>query len=180
MAVSISSSARSYWSGSRFSDFRPNSACRNAATSFPRCAMRASLRWPSASRLSACFSSPAARCRQQRPQLRNFLKKISRIRHDGSLSGTRRLVWPENAWRRNKSRYSTVSGAHAVTARTRRQSRPENSASNYACDSAIIPSVTAGQAKPCSSSRLHAITSPVPSQRRQCRRTLRLGAPEVC
>lgn len=50
--------------------------------------------------------------------------------------------------------HSAVSGARAIIARTRRQSSPQNSASNCAWLSIIKPSVTAGQLNVCSSSRL--------------------------
>ena len=53
MAVSISSSASSNWSGSLFSDRRPKAACLKAATSFSKRSIRSSLR---RSRASATFS----------------------------------------------------------------------------------------------------------------------------
>lgn len=50
--------------------------------------------------------------------------------------------------------YSMVSGVLVWTARTRRQSRPANSASNWAWVRVIRPSRMPGQVKVCSSSRL--------------------------
>ena len=50
--------------------------------------------------------------------------------------------------------HSASAGRRADSARTRRQSRPANSASNWAWLSDITPSRMAGQTKRCSSSRL--------------------------
>ena len=59
--------------------------------------------------------------------------------------------WPPESSCRS---YSMASGALVSTARTRRQSRPANSASNWAWPNVIRPSLMPGQVKLCSSRRL--------------------------
>ena len=60
--------------------------------------------------------------------------------------------------------HSAAAGAAVSKGRTRRQSKPANSASNWAGSSRITPFLIAGQVKLLSSSRLYAITNPLPSQ----------------
>jgi len=60
--------------------------------------------------------------------------------------------------------HSAAAGGRVSSAFTLRQSSPANSASNCAWFSAIIPSLIAGHVKVVSSSRLYAMTKPVPSQ----------------
>src|SRR6056297_1132950 len=91
---------------------------------------------------------------QHRLQSGNIVRKIGGIQHGCDLPdrpyGCPRKRTPESSCRS----HSTASGARASMARTRRQSRPENSASNWAWFSVISPSRIAGQVKLCSSSRL--------------------------
>jgi len=91
---------------------------------------------------------------QHRLQGSNIVGKIGGIQHGRSLSNSaparRRNLPPESSCRI----YSMPSGALAPTARTRRQSSPANSASNWACPRLIRPSRISGQVKVCSSRRL--------------------------
>ena len=148
MAVSRSSSARSNWSGSVFSDLRPKAACLKAATSFSSRSIRSSLRQSASCRL-ACL-----RRDQHRLQGGNIVGKIGGVQHGRNLPNPARFAFgicrPESSCRS----YSMVSGALVSTARTRRQSRPANSASNWAWLSVIRPSLMPGQVKVCSSNRL--------------------------
>lgn len=81
IAVSRSSSARSNWSGSVFSDLRPKAACLKAATSFSSRSIPSSLRaiWAS---LPASLSRAAI---QHRLQGGNIVGKIGGIKHDQKL-----------------------------------------------------------------------------------------------
>ena len=91
---------------------------------------------------------------QHRLQSGNIVRKIGGVQHGHDLSdrtcGCPRKPTPESSCRS----HSTISGARASMARTRRQSSPENSASNWAWFSVIRPSRIAGQVNLCSSSRL--------------------------
>lgn len=60
--------------------------------------------------------------------------------------------------------HSAAEGAATSKGSTRRQSKPENGASNCAGSSRITPFLIAGHLKLLSSSRLYAITSPMSSQ----------------
>src|SRR5690606_37555323 len=84
----------------------------------------------------------------------NIVGKFCAIELDRNLPDqaphSRKKTCPETSCRS----HSTASGARASTARTRRQSSPENRASNCAWLSVISPSLTIGQVKLCSSSRL--------------------------
>lgn len=91
---------------------------------------------------------------QHRLQSSNIVGKIGGVQHGESLSKPTSLRrWnlpPESSCRI----YSMASGALVSTERTRRQSRPANSASNCAWPSVIRPSLMPGQVNVCSSSRL--------------------------
>ena len=129
--ASMSSKASSNWSASIFSDLRPNMACLRAAISASRrvfyacCARMMAFR---TSTSSGIFGSA-------------FMQMIYQD-HRGGAS------------RNARPSHSAAVGGRAARSRTLRQSRPANSASNWAWFSDITPSRIAGQVKVCSSSCL--------------------------
>lgn len=85
-------------------------------------------------------------CRDQhRLQRGNIIRKIGGVQHALKLPNPASIcLWnlpPESSCRS----YSMASGALVSTARTRRQSRPANSASNWAWPNVISPSLMPGQ-----------------------------------
>ena len=89
-----------------------------------------------------------------RLQRGNIIRKAGHVQH-GQRIANPRGIYPCNQRGDSSCRsYSTAIGARTSTARTRRQSNPENRASNCAWHRFITPSLIAGQVNVCSSSRL--------------------------
>ena len=162
-ACSTSSSARLSWSGSSFSERRPN--CR-------RCSCR--IRWRR--RSFWWYRRRAAPFRRARHRVRPRPRRASRVARQHRSAGARGPgAWPD--WTMQSAvcglfgeQASQLAAAHPATlgrgtlgAYMRRQSIPSNRAASCAPDRRITPSLTGGHLNVPPSSRFQISTRPVPS-----------------
>lgn len=91
---------------------------------------------------------------QHRLQGVQIIGEIGGAQHGQTIAESTIACLPKRPAESSCRSYSTAKGARTSKALTRRQSRPENSASNWAWPRFITPSLIAGQVNVCSSSRL--------------------------
>ena len=91
---------------------------------------------------------------QHRLQGVQIVGEVCGAQHGQTIAESTIACLPKSPAESSCRSYSTAVGARASTARTRRQSSPENRASNCAWPRFITPSLIAGQVNVCSSSRL--------------------------
>ena len=158
-AVPRSSNDSCRSSSPSFSDFLPNSALRSSSL---RCSSRRTCSAISAFSASSRAASASAARRAARSRSRAAsAAETTAGGGEPAVAGTMGValgmtpIWGESPPRRHRiipaAHHSAASGRRTARARTRRQSRPSNNASNWPLLSRIIPSSIPGQAKrPCS------------------------------